>query len=420
MWSPAGRDVVGEAAVRPRIGVPRLLAQEAEARLVVILDNDIVAVGRRRPEAVDAARLQEAAADDLVEQLERVVVELARRGLRRGSPGTCPSAPTRRRRTASRCTRAASRATARRSAAPVNAGVARSSNATRSRFARASSIGSSGLRSRSACCSRSSSCAARFSASSVARRVGSSSAETTPTTRDASSTCTTGCEYSGAIFTAVCWRDVVAPPIRSGSVEAAPLHLVRGVDHLVERRRDQARQADDVGAELLARVEDPLGRHHHAEVVHLVVVAAEHDADDVLADVVHVALDRREHDRALHAAAGLLLLHVRLEVRDGALHRARALHDLREEHLPRAEEVADDLHAGHQRPLDHVERALVLLPRLLGVLLDEVDDPVHERVRRAAARPAPRARRDRARAASPRRARSRRARRAARSHRRGG
>ena len=80
-WSPAGRDVVGEAAVRPRVAVGRLLAEEAEARLVVIVDNDIVAVGRRRPEAVDAARLQELPVDDLVEQLERVVVELARRGL---------------------------------------------------------------------------------------------------------------------------------------------------------------------------------------------------------------------------------------------------------------------------------------------------------------------------------------------------
>ena len=48
--------------------------------------------------------------------------------------------------------------------------------------------------------------------------------------------------------------------------------------------------------------------------------------------------------------------------------------------MPGAEQVADDLHARHQRPFDHVERPLVLLSRLLGVLLDEVDDPVDERV----------------------------------------
>ena len=45
-----------------------------------------------------------------------------------------------------------------------------------------------------------------------------------------------------------------------------------------------------------------------------------------------------------------------------------------QEHLPGAEEVADDLHAVHQRAFDHVQGPRVLLARLLGVLLDEVDD----------------------------------------------
>ncbi len=139
-------------------------------------------------------------------------------------------------------------------------------------------------------------------------------------------------------------------------------------------------------------VEDPVRRHHHAEVDHLVAVAAEDDADDVLADVVDVALDGREHDASRGRALGLLRLHVRLEVGDRTLHRARALHDLRQEHLPRPEEVADDLHPVHERPLDHVERPGRRLPRLLGVLLDVVDDPVDERVREPLLRPAPRAR----------------------------
>ena len=76
-------DVVGEAAVGPGVAVIRLLPQETEADLVamdsvVILDNDIVAVGRRGPEAVDAPRGEQPVADNLVEQLLRVVVQLAR------------------------------------------------------------------------------------------------------------------------------------------------------------------------------------------------------------------------------------------------------------------------------------------------------------------------------------------------------
>jgi len=72
-------------------------------------------------------------------------------------------------------------------------------------------------------------------------------------------------------------------------LDAAPLHLAGDVDHLIERRCDQARQPDDVDLLALRRVEDRLGRDHDAEIDDVVVVAAEDDTDDVLADVVDVA-----------------------------------------------------------------------------------------------------------------------------------
>ena len=51
-----------------------------------------------------------------------------------------------------------------------------------------------------------------------------------------------------------------------------------------------------------------------------------------------------------------------------------------QEHPAGAEEVADDVHPGHQRALDHVERPGGRLARLLGVRLDERVDPGHEGV----------------------------------------
>ena len=73
--------------------------------------------------------------------------------------------------------------------------------------------------------------------------------------------------------------------------EALALHLLGHVDHLVQRGGDEAGQADDVDLDLPRLGEDLLGRDHDAHVDHVVVVALEHHADDVLADVVHVALD---------------------------------------------------------------------------------------------------------------------------------
>ena len=107
--------------------------------------------------------------------------------------------------------------------------------------------------------------------------------------------------------------------------------------------------------------------------MHLVVVASEHDADDVLADVVNVALDGREHELApsvAHPGGFLLREHERLEIRDGALHRPRALHHLRQEHLARAEEIAHHAHSVHQRAFDDLQRLAVFRPRLFGIGLD--------------------------------------------------
>ena len=91
--------------------------------------------------------------------------------------------------------------------------------------------------------------------------------------------------------------------------EALALHFAGDVHHLVERRRDQAAQADDVDVLFAGGLEDLLARDHHAEVDDLVVVAAEHHADDVLADVVDVAFDGGHEDAALGLviAGGLLL-----------------------------------------------------------------------------------------------------------------
>ena len=141
---------------------------------------------------------------------------------------------------------------------------------------------------------------------------------------------------------------------------------------------------------LLRRLQDLGRRHHDAEVDDLVVVAGEHDADDVLADVVDIALDGRHQDLAgglalaiVDAVGGvrqLLGLHMRQQPGNRLLHDARRLHHLRQEHLAGAEQVADDVHAGHQRALDDVQRARGGEARLLGVGVDELGDAVDQRM----------------------------------------
>ena len=120
-----------------------------------------------------------------------------------------------------------------------------------------------------------------------------------------------------------------------------------------------------------------------AEVVHLVAVVGEDDVDQVLADVVHVALDRGEHDAAL-AATAFDLLHVRLEIGDGRLHGLGRLQHERQLHLARAEQLAHHLHAGEQHVVDDAEGGRARGERLVEVGLEAVavavDDALAEAV----------------------------------------
>jgi hypothetical protein len=143
-------------------------------------------------------------------------------------------------------------------------------------------------------------------------------------------------------------------------LHAQALHFAGDVGHFFERRGDQAGQADDVDAMLERGLQDVVAGDHDAEVDDVVAVAAEHDADDVLADVVHVALDRRHQDLALaaQAGAGLFRFDVGQQVGDRLLHDAGRFDHLRQEHLAGAEQVADVVHAVHQRAFDDGKRRL--------------------------------------------------------------
>ena len=112
----------------------------------------------------------------------------------------------------------------------------------------------------------------------------------------------------------------------------------------------------------------------------MVSVTLEHDTHDVLADVVDVSLHRGQEHASLVGHVGLLGLQVRDEVRHGLLHDSRALNHLGEEHATAAEAIAHDVHAVHERSLDHVERPRKLEARGLRVLSDELVEPLNQRV----------------------------------------
>ncbi len=102
-----------------------------------------------------------------------------------------------------------------------------------------------------------------------------------------------------------------------------------------------------------------------AEVEDGVAVVGQDDVDEVLADVVNIALDGGQDDLAL--ALALDFFHERFEVGDGGLHRLGALQHERQLHLPAAEQIADDFHPFEQNVVDDLQRR-IFLQRLVEML----------------------------------------------------
>ncbi|MNH21119.1 hypothetical protein D3C79_809160 [compost metagenome] len=101
---------------------------------------------------------------------------------------------------------------------------------------------------------------------------------------------------------------------------------------------------------------------------------------------MHVALDRRHENLALgFGLVAFFGLDERDQVGHGLLHHAGRLDHLRQEHLAGAEQVANHVHAAHQRPFDDFDRARTLLAALLGVFDDVCGDAFDQRMFQALA-----------------------------------
>ena len=107
---------------------------------------------------------------------------------------------------------------------------------------------------------------------------------------------------------------------------------------------------------------------------------------------MHITLDGGDEDFALGlqvAKARLLRLDIGDQMRYRLFHDARTFYHLRQKHFAGTKQIADHVHAVHQRPFNHVDRTpaglLQRQSRLFGVFGDPLRDAVHQRMREALA-----------------------------------
>ena len=162
--------------------------------------------------------------------------------------------------------------------------------------------------------------------------------------------------------------------------KALALHLFCHVDHFVQRRRNQPGKTNQIRIHFARGPEDFIRRDHHAKIDNFVVITLQHHANDVFADVVYVALHGGDDHFTVTGALLFAGFDKGFQIRHRLFHDAGGFHHLRQEHFALAKQIADHVHAVHQRPFDHFNRTGGLLTRFLGILLDKLGNAFYQRV----------------------------------------
>src|SRR5262249_18627073 len=84
------------------------------------------------------------------------------------------------------------------------------------------------------------------------------------------------------------------------------VHQLEVLSHDERRLNQQSAHADSVGAMLFKRLENVVNRLLDAKINDLVAVVGQDDIDQILTDVVYVALDRSQNHSAFGGCAALL------------------------------------------------------------------------------------------------------------------
>ena len=156
-----------------------------------------------------------------------------------------------------------------------------------------------------------------------------------------------------------------------GNLLATRLQLAQNAYHLVKRGGDQTTQTDGIGSPSHGLIDDLCALDHYAQVLNLESVTSHHDRNDILTDVVHVALDRRHNESTCRLRAfGSALLDIGRQHAHGTLHHTRTLDHLRQEHLALTKQTTHALHCRHQQLVDHRQRRAQLVVALHSIGLD--------------------------------------------------
>ena len=163
---------------------------------------------------------------------------------------------------------------------------------------------------------------------------------------------------------------------------SAALHFVDDERHLLGSGNKQGRQTNCGGIGFHGFSDDRFSRDLLAEVNDGIAVVRKNRLDEILANIMHIAVDGGDDDGSLGDA--FHFLKIILEVRNGLLHRFSGLQHEGQDQFTRAELVTDFFHGGEQDVVQSMNsrfmpgREIAAINDLINICFDAIFDAVQD------------------------------------------
>src|SRR6266516_2025099 len=140
--------------------------------------------------------------------------------------------------------------------------------------------------------------------------------------------------------------------------EPLALEILEDIFHLNRRLDQQAGKPDGIDLMFQGRLDNVIGRLLDSQIVDRVPVVRQDDIYQVLADVVDIALDSRQHDAPLGRIRSLV--HELFEIIHGGFHHLGGIENRWELHLAAPEEISHNFHSIEKDAVDDVQSGILL------------------------------------------------------------
>ena len=148
--------------------------------------------------------------------------------------------------------------------------------------------------------------------------------------------------------------------------------------HLIQRRRNQPAQSDDVCIVFNRLIKDFVGSNHHTKVYDIVSIATQYNTHNIFSDIMYITFYSSKQN--LSRSRGLLLgsLNEGGENSHTFFHDSGTFHHLWQEHFSNTKQISHNVHSIHQGTFNNIQWTGVRLSCLFSIRINVFSNAIDQ------------------------------------------